>query len=169
MASLSQPCGRAKRLKVFDALRARYFPAAFFCSAQRRFTASAMRRRPSGERFLFFFTGTAADLGGLPGPRFTLTEEAPPASKARACCNWAISRSIWARISDTPTFIPPSGTRVAFPALCLTPFLELHTLRCAASGYAPAAVRKRAGTHWGRSFKRYIAPKKPGSYKMRKG
>src|ERR1700722_17320868 len=72
---------------------------AFFCAAQRAFTAAAILARPLGERFRFFFaTGVTAVLGGRPGPRLTMVEAAP-AMRARACCRLAISASIKARIS----------------------------------------------------------------------
>ena len=92
-----------------------YFEAAaFLCASQRRFTASAMRFRPSGERFLFFllfaifFAGvctadvaTATNFLGLPAFFFGAAAP-PPLSRARTCFSKAISRSTDARISDTP-------------------------------------------------------------------
>ncbi len=90
-----------------------YFAAAAFCAAHRFLTASAIRFRPSGDRFLFFFAGfvaagtTAADafLGtattffGRPTVFFG-AGAAPPLSRARACCSFAISLSIVARTSE---------------------------------------------------------------------
>jgi hypothetical protein len=83
-----------------------FWPAAFFCSAQRRLTASAILLRPSGVRLRFFF---------LPGFLAEETDAAFfgvgagfPASNARACCNCAISLSICTSISETPT-APPFG------------------------------------------------------------
>jgi hypothetical protein len=91
-------------------------PETFFCAAHRRLTASAIRFRPSGERFLFLFfagligVGATADKTflGLPGPRFAV-ETLALASNARALCNWAISRSMLARISEIP-MVPPLDT-----------------------------------------------------------
>src|ERR1700722_4045807 len=72
---------------------------AFFCAAQRAFTAAAILARPSGERFRFFFaTGATAVLGGRPGPRLTMVEAAP-AMRARACCGLAMWASIEGWIS----------------------------------------------------------------------
>src|SRR6266567_7471233 len=80
-----------------------YFEDAdFLCSAQRRRTASAMRLRPSGVRFRFFFADLFAAATGA--DFFVFTEL--PRRTARARCNCAISRSICARISETPT-VPP--------------------------------------------------------------
>jgi hypothetical protein len=87
--------------------------AAFLCAAQRRLTASAMRFRPSGERFLFrFFAGFAAAAAisattflGLPA--FLLAVGAlAPTSNARALCSWAISLSILAKISRSAMITP---------------------------------------------------------------
>jgi len=41
--------------------------AAFFCKAQRRLTASAMRRRPSADKRLFFLAGFAAATAAFRG------------------------------------------------------------------------------------------------------
>ncbi|MGB7548797.1 MAG: hypothetical protein WBM14_13685, partial [Terracidiphilus sp.] len=69
-----------------------------FCAAQRFLTASAMRFRPSGLRFRFFFltgfaAGTvatfldaAAAFFGLP-TYFFAVGATPPLSNARARCN----------------------------------------------------------------------------------
>lgn len=73
---------------------------AFLCSAQRRLTASAMRLRPSGLSLRFFFAGFVA-AGAA-----DLARDWVPASKARACCNRAISRSIWVSISEIPMTSP---------------------------------------------------------------
>ncbi len=91
-----------------------YFAAAaFFCSAQRLLTASAMRFRPSGVRFLFFFaTFLAAEA-----PAFLVFAAPAPPSKVRALCNWAISRSICASISETPTF-PPLTSHRKLDSIC---------------------------------------------------
>jgi len=92
----------------------RYFfdkAAAFLCNSQRRFTASAMRFRPSGESFLFFLRGgliagaameTVAAAARFGLPTFFGVTVAEPVSSARTCFNKAISRSTDARISDTP-------------------------------------------------------------------
>src|ERR1035437_632544 len=68
-----------------------YFTAAFFCAAQRFFTASAMRLRPSGVSFLFFLAGfvatgaaTTAVFLGRPGDRRTIAA-VPSLSNVRAC------------------------------------------------------------------------------------
>ncbi len=95
-----------------------YFAAPAFCTAQRLFTASAIRFRPSGDRFLFFFFAglaaadaaaspflvSAAALRGLPAV-FLATAGVPPNS-ARACCNRAMSRSMLARISEIAMYSP---------------------------------------------------------------
>jgi len=100
-----------------------YFVAAAFFAAQRFLAASAIRWRPSGERILFFFAAflaagaTAADfLGaattflGLPAAFFAVGA-APPLSNARACCNWAISQSILARMSEIAMYYSPDRYR----------------------------------------------------------
>ena len=85
--------------------------AVFLCFSQRRLTASAMRFLPSGVRFLFFLAGLLVDL--LAGRAVFLGAGATPSpSRVRACCKWAISRSICARISETAT-IPPVRSLVS--------------------------------------------------------
>jgi hypothetical protein len=85
-------------------VRACYFEGDFLCSAQRRLTASAMRLRPSGVKFRFFF---AVFFAGAAALAFRVVAPRPP-SNARARCSWAISRSICANISETPTAPPYS-------------------------------------------------------------
>jgi hypothetical protein len=106
-----------KHAQVFPRIQAAgYFWAtavAFFCAAQRRLTASAMRLRPSGERFLFFFFAGLAIAGataattflGLPGFFFAGGAEAPT-SNARAFCNCAISLSMLAKMSESAMDTP---------------------------------------------------------------
>ncbi len=60
-----------------------FVDAAFFCSAHRRLTASAMRFLPSGVRFLFFADFFAAGAGALLGAAVV----DPPLSSVRAFCN----------------------------------------------------------------------------------
>ena len=91
---------RQTELTLFDAGRrpyckvVRYFASAAFFAAQRFLTASAIRFRPSGERFLFFFfagfvaagataaafLGAAATFFGLPGRFFAAGAAVPPLS-----------------------------------------------------------------------------------------
>src|ERR1035437_7882104 len=79
--------------------------AAFFFAAQRRFKASTIRFRPSGLSFLFLAGFAAAGAAkaiaffGLPA-FFFAAGAVPPLSNTRARCNWAISRSIVARMSE---------------------------------------------------------------------
>jgi hypothetical protein len=65
-----------------------------------------MRFRPSGDSFLFFFAGfavagatAAATFFGLPAFFFPACG-VPPLSRARACCNWVISLSMLAKMSE---------------------------------------------------------------------
>lgn len=112
---------------------ASYFPpAAFFCSAQRRFTASAIRLRPSGVRFRFFLaTFLVAGAAAL----LVFAAAAPP-SRARACCNWAISRSSCARISETPT-VPPR----AYFSVVSSPWSSWINSPWATTSYCKVSIR----------------------------
>src|ERR1035437_7997609 len=96
-----------------------YFVSAAFFAAQRFLAASAIRWRPSGLSFLFFladfvaagataaaFLGAATTFLGLPSAFFGAVA-APPPSRVRACCNWAISRSMLARISEIAMYYSP--------------------------------------------------------------
>jgi len=96
-----------------------YFPpaAVFRLASHRRFCASAILLRPSGDSFLFlpFLAGlfaipsaTVEFFAGL--PLFLLPTD-PPASNARARCNVAISRSIDPRISAIPITYSPGSSR----------------------------------------------------------
>jgi hypothetical protein len=96
--------------------------AAFLCVSQRRFTASAIRFRPSGVRRLFlratFFAGVcAAEVAiaflGLPAG-FLGAAPVGPLSSARTCFSNAISRSTDFTISDTP--INPPLIAIGNPA-----------------------------------------------------
>ena len=74
-----------------------------FWAAQRRLTASAMRARPSGDRFRFFFAVLVAGavtvvFAGRPRRIAGATEPLEAASRAFACCKRAISASSSARI-----------------------------------------------------------------------
>jgi hypothetical protein len=91
-------------------LAASYFAAvaaAFFWAAQRRLTASAMRLRPSGDRFLFLFLAGSAEAEttsatlflGRPG-FFLVVGVLAPVSNARAFCSCAMSLSMLARMSE---------------------------------------------------------------------
>jgi hypothetical protein len=93
-----------------------------------------MRLRPSADKRLFFLAGFAAAAAflGLPG-RFLGATAAPSPSNTRARCNRAISRSIDARISETPIFPPFILKRLKTslelsrePREGLTPSLDKH-------------------------------------------
>jgi hypothetical protein len=52
------------------------------------------------------FLGAATAFLGLPAAFFAVGA-APPLSNARACCNWAISQSILARMSEIAMYYSP--------------------------------------------------------------
>lgn len=83
-------CSQASWLRYLE-------PCCFLRSAQRLRMASAIRRRPSGDKRrlrLPFLAGAEARLVepalGRPGPRLV----APPVNRSRACCSFEISASI---------------------------------------------------------------------------
>jgi hypothetical protein len=91
-----------------------------------------MRFRPSGERFLFFFFAvgiasadatTVATFLGRPG-LFLAVGVLALAINARALCNWAISRSMFARISESP-IAPPIDAGDYFISMAIEDLLLL--------------------------------------------
>ena len=137
---LAGPSGSLSRfpLRLYHAVlksQNGYF-AAFFCAAQRRLTASAIRARPSGDRFRFFFvfavgvTAVGKAFSALRG-RPAFREAAIPVESAfnswRASFRVAISASSNARTSliAIARIIP---RRLKAPSIAYSPRLSFTTM-----------------------------------------